>query len=365
MKKIFAAIISAVLLTGCANGGDKPGNGTISPDNALSDKGTSDSGTGSFSVEELDLLRLNAEKSNYSNSVNLKGGFPGKMCCVGETDTLFYSDQNGLFQQTGGKTVRLLETPVSALNIAGGNLYFIIPESEAAGHDRGKAYRMALNDGETECIIDEDVINISVYKDRIFYQKITEFKEAESGGISYAVGFFKCGLNGEERTQINDFAFSSEGDICVTHYGDSISIISLSDGTSEKLLDEPDGVKNLSIYNGSVYYIRTNYKTLKDVLISVNLSDKTVGEVSAGEYIEDYGFIDGKLCVYDLVDFYLDEDGKLMKYDGAKRTYKSLYTCGGKVYGMSGEKLYEIVPNNDNGIRCVSENEIGGVENEA
>ncbi len=41
------------------------------------------------------------------------------------------------------------------------------------------------------------------------------------------------------------------------------------------------------------------------------------------------------------------------------------YTCGGKVYGMSGEKLYEIVPNNDNGIRCVSENEIGGVENEA
>lgn len=32
---------------------------------------------------------------------------------------------------------------------------------------------------------------------------------------------------------------------------------------------------------------------------------------------------------------------------------------------MSGEKLYEIVPNNDNGIRFVSENEIGGVENEA
>lgn len=354
MKKAFSVIMLALFLTGCA------GSGTV-----RQGAGESESAEiNSFSQEELDLIRLNAGQSNYSNSVNLKEKVPGKMCYVQETDTLFFSDKDGLFQETGENTVKLLDTPVSALNIAGGNLYFIIPEDENVGGEFGKVYRMDLSDGQTECIIDEDIVNISVYKDRIFYRKIVDLTNIEDGVISYGMQHFKCGLNGEERTQIFDFAFSFEEDMCITQNGDSINITNLSDGTVEKIIDEPKGARNWSIYNGSLYYIRTDYGTLEDVLVRIDLSDKTAEVLSAEGYIEDYGFVGGRLCVYTLTTFYLEENGELIKYNGTKNTYKSIYTCGSKVYGICGEKLYELEFVNDREMRSVSETVIGGVGDE-
>lgn len=344
----------ALFLTGCANSGAvRQGDGESESAEIIP-----------FSQEELELMRLNVGRSNYSDSVNLKGNVPGKMCYVEETDTLFYSDKNGLFQKTGETTVKLLDTPVSALNVADGKLYFMIPGNEIASRGLGKAYRMELSNGKTECIIDEDITNISVYKDRIFCQTIGNLTEFEGGAVSYAISFFKCGLNGEKRTRISDFAFSFDFDTCAAHDGDAINIINLSDGTSEKLLDEPKGVRNLSIYNGSLYYIRTDFSTLTDVLIRVNLADKTAEELSAEGYIEDYGFVGGRLCVYTLTTFYLEENGKLIKYNGTKNTYKSIYTCGSKVYGICGEKLYEIGFVNDREMRFVTETVIGGVGDE-
>lgn len=363
MKKAFSVIMLALFLTGCS-GENVQSEGSTTSDNVSPGGGTTDSETCVFSQEELDLIRLNAGQSNYSNSVNLKGNVPGKMCYVEETDTLFYSDKDGLFQKTGEKIVKLLDTPVSALNIAGGKLYFMISENEIADHELGKVYCMELSDGKTECIIDEDVSDISVYKDRIFCQTISDLTELEGGAISYAVSFFKFGLNGEERTRIIDFAFSFEGDMCVTREGNSINLTDLSDGTSEKLIDEPKGVRNLSLYGGSLYYIRTDYSTLEDVLVRINLSAKTAEVLSAEGYIEDYGFFGGRLCVYTLTTFYLEENGKLIKYDGTKNIYKSIFTCGSKIYGMSDERLYEIELIDDRGMKSVSETVIGGVGNE-
>ena len=174
MKKVFSVIMLALFLTGCAN------SRTVSQGDGESESVE----INSFSQEELNLIRLNAGQSNYSNSVNLKGDVPGKMCYVEETNTLFYSDKDGLFQKTGEKTVKLLDTPVSALNIANGKLYFIIPEGENAIREFGKAYRMELSDGRTECIIDEDITHISIYKDRIFFQKIGDPTELEGGAMS-------------------------------------------------------------------------------------------------------------------------------------------------------------------------------------
>lgn len=68
--------------------------------------------------------------------------------------------------------------------------------------------------------------------------------------------------------------------------------------------------------------------------------------------------------MYDLGTFYLKENGKLIKYNDAKKSYKSLYTCGSKVYGICGEKLYELEFVDDHGIKFVSENGIGGAVNE-
>ena len=358
MKKWLILILLVLFITGCAKN-----EHTQSED---SDTNYTKNETSSFSQQESDLIRLNVGQSNYSKSVNLKSDVPGKMCYVQETDTLFFSDKNGLFQRTGEKTVKLLDTPVSALNIAGGNLYFIIPEDENVICEFGKVYRMELSDGKTECIIDEDIVNISVYKDRIFYCKIVDLTNTEDGVISYVMKHSKCGLNGEERTQIFDFAFSFEDDMCITQNGDSINLTNLSDGTVEKIIDEPNGINTLSVYNGYLYYLRMDYSTLMNDLVRVNLADKTVDVLSTsadGDYIEDYGFVGGKLCVCTTT-LYLEENGALVQYNGAKNIYKSLYTCGSKVYGICGEKLYELEFVNDREMRSVSETVIGGVGDE-
>lgn len=359
----------ALFLTSCANSGtvQSEDSSAVSADNVSPDSGSESAETASFSREELDLIRLNSEQSNYSNSVNLKSSASGKMCYVEETNTIFFSDRNGLFQQTGEKTSKLLDTPVSALNIADGKLYFIISENEMAGYECGRAYCMDLSNGKTECIIDEEITNMFVYKDRIFYQKISNYTEREGGVISYSMPMLRCGLNGEERTNSSYFKIAFDNDLFIAYEDDSINIIDSEDGTpGEALFDDSDyWLKNISLYNGSLYYIRVDYSTLHEVLIRMNLSDKTVEEFRImGDYFEDYGFIGGKLFAYNLVDLYLEEDGKLTKYIGTERTYDGIYSCGGKAYGISGGRIFEIGFYDDRGIKEVSETEIGGVVNE-
>lgn len=351
MKRLFILILIPLFITGCSI--REPARDESVDTNSATNE------TNSFSQQEADLIRLNTGQSNYSNSVNLKGGVPGKMCYIKETDTLYYSDGSGLFQQTGENTVKLLDTQVMSLAVADGKLYFIIPEGETASVEFGKAFRMDLTNEKTECIIEEDISNLSVYKDRIFYQRIVDFTNSD-GTNSYAVQYFKCGLNGEEREQTFDFAFSFEDDKCVTRDGSSIKILDMSDGTSENVIDDPNSISKLSIYNGSLYYIRRSHSSSTNALIRVNLADRTVDEFSTEEYIEDYGFADGKLCVYDLVDFYLEENGTLIKYTNTKNSYKSVYTCGNEVYGLSGEKLYRIGFAEEGGSKTVSEAGIGG-----
>lgn len=309
----------------------------------------------SFSREEFEQIKLNADKSNYSNSVNLKGGNPGKMCYIEETGSLFYSDSSGLYQTNGEDTVRLLDEPAMSLNIANGSLYFIIPEGENNGFF-GKVYRISLADGKKECIIDDDISNISVYKDRIFYMK-TEEITPEEGTHLIKKSYYKCGLDSSGNEQISDFSFSFDGDICVTRADNEIKTIDLSNNEAVSIADEPEMVSELSIYNGYIYYIRTNRSGYNTSFVKISLEDNSMSEYKeVGAYFEDYGFIDSKPCVYAAEGgFYLLEGESLVKYE-CFNTYSGLYSCGSKLYGLKpGGKLCELCFNDMNGIKSVSE----------
>lgn len=348
MKKFFILLSVLLLLSGCNKSEneefDNSGNFNIP----------------SFSQDELDLIQMNVEQSNFSNSVNLKGSIPGKICYVAETDTLFYSDSYGLFQKNGDNIITLLDKSVISLNLVDGILYFIIPEGDDGDGLYGKAYRMNLENGKTECIIKDNISNMSVYKDKIFYRK-TEVTEVEDGVISIATSFFKCTLTGEDNEQIRDYSFLFENDSSVSVSEGSIRVKDLQSDTINAVADEPNMVSRLSIYKNCIYYIRINRASLNTTAIKINLADNSITECyKGGAYFEDYGFLDDKLCLYDIGNaFYIAENEDAEKYE-CSENYTGIYSCGGKMYGLKPNgNLYELYLEDENGFRSVSETEIG------
>lgn len=343
MKKIFVLLSVLLLLSGC-NKNDELDN----------------IGSQSFSQEDLDLIQINAEQSNFSDSVNLKCSAPGKMCYVEETDTLFYSDSHGLFQKNGDNIITLLDQSVISLNLADGFLYFIIPDGDNDEGLCGKAYRMSLDSGKTECIIEDNISNMSVYKDEIFYLKTTVL-EMEDDALSIATAFFKCALNGEESEQILDYFFLFENDLGVSVNEGSVKVKDLQSGAINVVADEPNMTSRLSIYKNCIYYIRTDRASLNTTAVKIGLSDNSVTEYSkGGAYLEDYGFIDGKLYLYEIGNgFYTAENENAVKYE-CSENYTDIYSCGGKMYGLkSNGNLYELSLKDEDGHRSVSEVEIG------
>lgn len=316
-----------------------------------------------FSQEELDLLRINIGQSNYDNSINLKGRIPGKMCYVPETDTLFYSDSSGLYQKNGESVIKLLDESVISINIADGKLYFILPIGENRYGSYGKLYQMDLSSGVTDCVIEEEIGNASVYKDRIFYLK-HEIIELEEGAYAIKKSYFKCDLSGSNSEEISDKSFFFGDDICVFYTDHAIQALDLSTNEVTGLAEESEAATDLSVYRGCVYYTR-NIAGVVDTAVKIDLTDGSVTELKAkGAYFEDYGFVDGKLCLYDTV-FYLAEGENLVKYE-CSQTYRGIYTCGDKMYGLKpGGKLCELYFDSGHGYGFVTETEIGGSKNEA
>ncbi len=71
MKKVFVSILLMLFISGCSKG-----------EAAQSDSADINSTAGetnSFTQAWAELKPMDAEQSSYYNSVNLKGGVPGKM----------------------------------------------------------------------------------------------------------------------------------------------------------------------------------------------------------------------------------------------------------------------------------------------
>ena len=112
------------------------------------------------------------------------------MCYVSETDTLFYSDNSGLYQKNGSAVIQLSDDNAMSLNLYDGKLYYMIPKGGTI-FECGNVYCLNLSTMEKELIISADVYSLSVHSDSIFYQT-AEMKVLDNG--SYMLRLLKASV---------------------------------------------------------------------------------------------------------------------------------------------------------------------------
>lgn len=371
MKKFLAIclLLSIISACGCSNVNTNSGSTISSSAEAGEQQGTENVNTEdtansttesiSFSESDLETMAINSDKSNYQNSINNKSEIPGKMCYVEETDTFFYSTNTALYQKTGDTTIKLLDSAAYAINIAEGYLYYIIPGGTSLLAS-GKAYRMRLSDGKTECIIDK-ASNLSVYPDGLFYIINTE-KDLGDGSFSVAATNMRCdfdGANSEERT---DSCFATDNYLSPIFDDGKIKLVNLKDGTSKEICEEEENASNISISGDKIYYIRTNFDTAMNAVVEVdiNTGEAITYSPAVETYFSDYTVCNGKLYLFDGF-FYIAENAKMKKYNViGESLYESLCVCGDKIYGVcSSGAIYELSFDDGNGIAAVNGTEFG------
>ena len=119
------------------------------------------------------LFEKNINVSATDNSVNLKNSYyEGKVCYTAETDTLFWSDNTGIYMSSGDTTVRLTEMEAMSINVLNGRVYFINSAvRKTGGHPFGKAYYIDLKTGECNLFIDDEITRLTTSGNDIIYVK--------------------------------------------------------------------------------------------------------------------------------------------------------------------------------------------------
>lgn len=324
----ISAISAVILLTACSEQ-----YGIASPENSESQVDISSAADSeiTFTENELEQIRLNLGKSVENNSINLKCDIPAKMCYVPETDTVFYSDKNGIFQKNGSKVVHLSDENATSLNLYDGKLYYVIPNGKEKS-DMGKVYCLDLSTMKKKCIINENVYWFSVHNDKIYYLESKE-NELENGYYELVTTDMECDLNGENQKSSPKEELVYQNGISASFYDGVIKTLDVKSGTEKILYEEPYDASQLCIYENSIYYICNNYDILD--LNSAKRIDMSGGEpekFSYNTYFLDYGFSDGMLCFYDGGAFYrIGADNQVTKIT-SEGDYRAVYTCGNDLY---------------------------------
>lgn len=348
MKKYVTLLICLMLLlTSCTNKSEnKPQSSTASEISASQQPETSESTEEApvipqkeYTEDELEQMRLNADITVTDNSINIKSVYPGRILYVAETDTLFYMQDNKLYQKNGSAVICLSDDNAMSLNLYDGKLYYMIPKGGTI-FECGNVYCLNLSTMEKELIISADVYSLSVHSGRIFYQT-AEMKVMDNGSYMLGLTSMECGLNGENAEKCYGKEFVYQNEMSVFFSGGAIITLDEMSGTEMLLYKEPKNAGNMCIFGNSVYYICNDFDNIHSN--SVKKIDLSGGEPeifsfnqSSGDsvYFLDYGFADGALCLYDGILFYRAEpDGKFTKYE-SKNAYKSVYTCGNDMYAL-------------------------------
>lgn len=330
MRKKFAIFLCLLTLAGCSD--NKPMN-NLSESSEVVAETEKDAG---FDYEQM---RLNIELNCDNPSINLKSPVPAKICGVSATDTLFYSDSNGLFQKNGEDIIMLSKSEAMAITLYRGYLYYIVLE-KTDSFPSGKVYCMNLETGEERCIIEQDDIsNLFVANDTLYYT-VQIKKNLEDGSIAVGRKRMKCGLNGENPADDVRCLVSSDGNYNVAYMSDTISVFSSDNTEILFAVDNVNAADEICIYNDKVYYIEYDYNKLEQNSIGVidcnnSTNEKILAKTSGGNfaYFVDYGFADGSVYMYDSVRFYKETADGMLQYE-ADNSYKSIYSAESSLYAL-------------------------------
>ena len=155
----------------------------------------------------------------------------------GESETLYYVNYGGpydrkkdyfLYSYRGGVSELLLEMPVNYPNYQNGSVYFTSNDDIDAlyaffpEYPEGKLYRYDVTDKTTELLVDENVFNLVVNKDYIYYTTSSYYSIDSNGNyiIDNDGKYIKEGGGENFRLPINGGEPEPIGDLLPFFYGE-------------------------------------------------------------------------------------------------------------------------------------------------
>lgn len=265
-----------------------------------------------YTAEEIEQMRLNVGLSVTNNSINLKSMYAGRMLYVPETDTLFYMQDDKLYQKNGDKTIVLAEIPAISLTLHEGKLYFIYALERDIYYDYHKrwgticcldlstgkiaeiygvdnAFKIFIDDDTLYCIIAEQMESKSQWPTKAYK---VDMETYQSELINDDVHTRPFAINEKYTVFTKTTEDSESGDITV-----EFQITDRSTGEVKTYIEDKK-VYGLSICDNMLYYKRG------DILVALNVEDMSVTEYVAENpwgseipYISSYTMHNGKLIV--------------------------------------------------------------------
>ncbi len=293
--------------------------------------------SGTKTDENAWLFKVNENVSNTDNSINLKNYISrGRVCYIEETDTLFWSDNTGLYMTSGDTTARLTDMSAMCINVLCGRVYFINSRinSELAHDDSGKAYYIDLKTGECRLFIDESISQLSVSGEALIYVKQEKvIYEGREATMNYSL---RCDTDGKNHQKtpykylISDENFSAGSDA-----EKGVRVYSIK--TDEEILfaEDKGNTDFISLYENQLLFYGKGDKEF-GVIKRIDL--KTGEETEyyfPDSYVWDYAFFGDKFCYCDGNFFVItDSSGTASYYRQYKNgaSIKAIYSGGGHIY---------------------------------
>ncbi len=289
MKKLIPVLIALVLLlTSCAPSEvsqaeqtteaqpPETGETTESEELVIAQK--------EYTAEELEQMRLNVGLSVTDNSINLKSMYAGRMLYVPETDTLFYMQDDKLYQKNGDKTIVLAEIPALSLTLHDGKLYFIYALERDIYYDYhqrwGTICCLDLSTGEIAEILDVDNALKICLDGRMLYYSIIERQGTDIAKITKTYKVDLDTMHTElitENTRWQPFAVSEKYIVFTNNNEDGVFEIQITDkSTNEVKTYIANGYPhNLCVYGDMVYFDSNG------TIYTISIDDMSVAELKA------------------------------------------------------------------------------------
>ncbi len=374
MRK-FTFVLSILMLTSCANSeaskANQPQIEQINESHISETGETTESEElvitqKEYTAEELEQMRLNVGLSVTDNSINLKSMYAGRMLYVPETDTLFYMQDDKLYQKNGDKTIVLADIPAISLTLHDGKLYFIYALERNIYYEYHKRWGaiccLDLSTGQVSRVLNVDNVIKFFLDGNILYYTIAEEIETKA---TVPTKTYKVDMKTQQMELVEEFshqaqyAISTKYNVFTDYSKDpnsgEVSVeFQITDKSTGKVktYTENKWPDRLSIYDDTIYYIYGSK------LRALNIDDMSVTEYTANNpwesntpYIGTYIIHKGKLIVTTGSDIQIwsEELGEWDYYcpllDSSVSTltgYSELFSDGENLYVLNGgrEWLY-------------------------
>ena len=313
------------------------------------------------------IFEKNANAVSSNNSINLKNElFPGKLCFCESSDTLFYSDCEGIYMMSEGIRVKISDMTAHGLNLYNGKLYFAASSESLLGGNvsgcyAGEIYSYDISENKIELLLAVNASNLYIYNDQIIYAE-TELREYENGhSLIHRYHPLNEGIIGEDVLRSSPIAFGDK----LFAYCNGTAGITVRNNDWDILYSEHfpnNGYSMLSIYSDDI--LSVDYSNGMGRILKMDINDKIIKMFSVdNHYVNDYTVADGILYMNDVdaAVFEFSNDGGSKKYSyiveigGKGLVMDALYTAGDSIYGLerSGH-IYKAELYNEHGLDFVS-----------